>query len=234
MKILVLGGVHGNELLGVQLVKLLKQMPLEGVDVCIANPRAVKTNKRFAETDLNRSFGKHSPLSYEEKRARSLQKICANYDVVFDFHNTLTSLNDCAFVGEGCNLGLLQTVKALGFRRCIEATYNCINKYCPNAVSIEISVDSVLNSSQYWYEILSKITQGSTGKTSRQLTIYKFQRRVTWEEKRILGIKGWKAFKKINANVSSQFGLSGTIVPIFIGSTLTEYYATLLSKERVE
>lgn len=57
MRILVLGGMHGNERLGIDLVQLLQIKPIAGVDALIANPRAVARNVRFTESDLNRSFG---------------------------------------------------------------------------------------------------------------------------------------------------------------------------------
>ena len=42
MRVLVLGGMHGNELLGVELVRSLQESPIVGVDVRIANQRAVE------------------------------------------------------------------------------------------------------------------------------------------------------------------------------------------------
>ena len=56
MKILVLGGMHGNEPLGPEVVKLFKAAPVAGVSAVLANPEAIAANRRFTEEDLNRSF----------------------------------------------------------------------------------------------------------------------------------------------------------------------------------
>ena len=56
MKILVIGGMHGNEMLGIDLVKSLQEDPLENIDSVLANEEAIKVNKRFVKQDLNRSF----------------------------------------------------------------------------------------------------------------------------------------------------------------------------------
>ena len=42
MKILVIGGMHGNEMLGIDLVKSLQENPLENIDSVLANEEAIK------------------------------------------------------------------------------------------------------------------------------------------------------------------------------------------------
>lgn len=54
----------------------------------IGNPRAKEAGVRFVQTDLNRSFGVANPQSYEEKRAKELQKEIQGYDLVLDIHRT--------------------------------------------------------------------------------------------------------------------------------------------------
>lgn len=232
-RILVIGGMHGNELLGVKLVQLLRQRPLKNVEVLIANPSAVKAGERFIESDLNRSFGADFLGSLETQRAGYLKQVVKPFDVVFDFHNTQTPANNCTFVGVGCQPRLYEAIKQLGFSRCIEATYDCINKYCDNVISIEISVNDPLDDAAYWYGVLKKsarIMQGSS--TTKALEVYRFKRRVTWQQKKELQIKKWQPFEPIASSLKRELGVDGVIVPIFIGSKLTEYYATLLSRER--
>lgn len=229
--ILVLGGMHGNEQLGIQLVALLKQSPLTGVDALIANPKAVIQSKRFIQTDLNRSFGVSGQSTYETNRADVLTKIASGYDVVLDFHNTQTPANNCAFVGVNCDPMLYTISGALGLVKCIEATYDCINKVCPNVISIEISSADTLDNATYWYEKIQKLLKFDQ---SRNIPIetFKYKTRLTWEQKKQFDTSTWRPFEPLEKSVTDKLGLGGIIVPIFIGSKLTEYYATLLSKER--
>lgn len=232
MNILVLGGTHGNELLGIQLVKLLKKRPIEGVKAVIANPRAVRAVTRFTESDLNRSFGEAYAGTYETKRAARLKKLASGYDVVLDFHNTQTPDNNCGFVGEGCDPRLYDVAKAVGFSMCVEATYDCVNKYCPNTISIEISVGDALDSPEIWYEKIAALSAKRLPVPERPLQLYRFSRRVSWEEKAALGLENWRPFRRISAHEARCLGVKKETVPIFIGSRFTSEYATLLSIER--
>ena len=232
LQILVLGGMHGNERLGVELVKLLKQQPINGVSALIANPRGVSANVRFTEADLNRSFGAGQNASYEVKRARYLRSYVKDFDVVLDFHNTQTPLNNCGFVGTNYDPKLLRLLKIAGLTNCVEATYNCINKYCPNVVSVEISQNDELDSVDYWYRLLQTLSFDQPDRIAASLSIYRFEQRVTWQERSDLQITNWQPFVPIEDKLRDKLNLNGIIVPIFVGSKLTEYYATLLSKER--
>ena len=61
-RVSIVGGTHGNELLGVQLVGMLQQRPEETrrpsfESMCVlANPEAVRQNSRYVTVDLNRCF----------------------------------------------------------------------------------------------------------------------------------------------------------------------------------
>lgn len=230
MKILILGGMHGNEELGIELVKLLKNAPLSGVDSLIANPRAVAAKTRFTESDLNRSFGQQDPGSYECTRAQELARLCKNYDVVLDFHNTQTPNNNCLFIGPSCIAPVKRVASRLGLQRCIIATYDCINAYCNNAVSIEISKDDPKDDPQYWYDLIVLLAKDQPSVAS-SVKLYEFCRRVTWQESRNLQTESWVPFQKIPTSDKNNLSLNGTIVPIFVGSKLTEYYATLLREK---
>src|SRR5258706_11826431 len=123
-KILILGGTHGNEALGIELVKLLEARPLSGVSALLANPKAVSRNTRYTQSDLNRSFGNDYPDTYETARARELKRMCQDYELVLDFHDTQAPNNNCAFVGIYCQSELFAAAKRLGLIQCVEATYD--------------------------------------------------------------------------------------------------------------
>ena len=100
MKLLILGGMHGNETLGIELVRLLESKPIPDVDAALLNIQAIAANVRFVAQDLNRSFpGDDASDNYETKRAAEVLAMCGGYDAVFDFHNTGCPDNDCSLVG---------------------------------------------------------------------------------------------------------------------------------------
>jgi hypothetical protein len=231
-KILILGGMHGNERLGVRLVRSLQQNPLTGVDVMIANPRAVVAGARFIESDLNRSFGEQKNETYEVRRAREIQQKAADYDIVLDFHNTQTPGNNCSFVGDACSPLLYDVAKMLGFATCIEATYDCVNKYCPNTISMEVSIGDALDDVAVWRQKIASLREVPSLVTIKPLVLYRFKQRVTWDEKEKYGFDAWRPFVAISNKDKAQLNVIGDFAPIFVGSRLTEYYATLLSKER--
>ncbi len=226
MKVLVLGGMHGNEMLGIKLVESLSTDPIKGIDTLIANPDAVIKGTRYIETDLNRSFGARAPQSIEELRADELNSILSMYDIVLDFHNTQTPVNNCCFVGVECDPILYDQIKILGFDKAIEATYDCINKFHRNALSIEISVDDEWDSVAYWRQRLKLLGGNSLGDQS--IHIYRYESRVTWQQFDQNSYKDWRPFKELNDKDKRSLDKSGILAPIFIGSKFTPYYATLV------
>src|SRR3990167_9116843 len=97
-KFLVIGGLHGNEPLGLEVCKQLKKMKLPYLDVLYGNPAAIKQNVRFVDEDLNRVFPGNPTGSLEAKRAVEIIKASQGYDFVIDFHNTHCPDNDCTFL----------------------------------------------------------------------------------------------------------------------------------------
>lgn len=232
MKLLVLGGMHGNEPLGMAVIELLRQKPIDGVDCMIANPRAVQQYVRFTESDLNRSFSGAPRRTYEDKRAMIIKRTCARYDLVLDFHNTFATSNDCSFVGVGCDPILYEVSLQLGLDRCIEATYDCINKACPNTLSVEISLDSERNMPEFWYGRLEELVNGVKKPQAKTLQIFRFAGRIEIGVSGRLGLSPLKVFSPISETDCKKLGYERSVYPIFIGSSYTEYEATLITKER--
>jgi len=81
--VVIIGAVHGNEKIGVQVIESLKKtLNLKEISgelyLIIANPRALEQNKRFIDTDLNRLFGETTPqfsAGVEEKRSEEIKPI---------------------------------------------------------------------------------------------------------------------------------------------------------------
>ena len=114
-KIVVAGGTHGNERTGVRLVE--KWMvcpecystccPSAEVSLVLANPEAMRLNRRYRDFDLNRSFSQISldmnaePQQYEFRRAHELNRIYGpkgtntKTDLLLDVHNTGSNMGLC-------------------------------------------------------------------------------------------------------------------------------------------
>jgi len=225
MRILVLGGTHGNEPLGPKLVASLKKNPINGVDTVIGNPRAIKINERFAEQDLNRSFpGNPRSTIYEERRAANMMKVCSGYDIVLDFHNTMAADNDCTFIGDGANPLLLRVASFLGVKRVIVADYDCINKYVPTCISIEISLTSPRMELGPWREALQKLAKRKTLPKATGLDFYRYVLTVSNAQRDEFALKkqNLQVFQEIPADVAAQLNVNSPAYPIFLGKSYSK------------
>lgn len=234
MKVLVIGGMHGNEPLGIEVVKLFQGNPVENVEVMLANEQAVTASSRFVKQDLNRSFpGNEKSKVYEQERAAELLKLASKYDIVLDFHNTYCPNNDCGFVGENASQKLYEVAWLLGFKRIVVAEYDCINKFATNCLSVEVSLDSPLNCSELWYERISMFSKLEDFNVKLGIEKYRFVYRITLEDKvkYELPAKKLKAFEPLDMVLTKEMGVDGTAYPIFIADKFTPYnYGGLLNK----
>ena len=233
MKILVIGGMHGNEPLGPAVVALFTKRPVAGVSVALANQQAIAANSRFINTDLNRSFpGDSTSKDYEARRAAWLLQQCKRYDLVLDFHNTHCPGNDCAFVGQTAGRQLYDLAWFLGLSRVIVSDYDCINKYAPNCLSVEISLDSPVCDAQIWYERIADLASLEQLPAAGNLELYRFVYRITLQDKERLDLpsKNLRAFKPLPVKLANAMGVASPAYPIFIGDGYTPYnYGGLLN-----
>lgn len=234
MKILVIGGMHGNEPLGQQVVKLFREKPIKDVATSLANEEAIKANVRFIGSDLNRSFpGDETSNIYEVKRAAEIVEMTKGYDIVIDFHNTNCPDNDCVFVGQDAETILLDSSFWFGLRRVIVADYDCLNKYAPNCMSIEVSLASKLNDAKYWYNKISELSSLTQIEEAESLELYRFVYRMSLADRDTLQLpaKQLKAFKAIEPRLANAMGVKSPAYPIFVNDAYTPYnYGGLLNK----
>ncbi len=226
MRVLVIGGMHGNETLGLRVVELFQKNPVNTVDVIFANEQAIKDNCRFVGQDLNRSFpGNTKSEEYEPRRAAQLLKLTKKYDVVLDFHNTYCPNNDCGFVGETANNKLYEVAWLLGLDRIIVADYDCINKSASNCLSVEISLSSPLNKPELWYERIKQLSMLESFSTKPKIELYRFVYRMTLEDKNKLNLDKQKleAFQPMDNKLAKTMGVEVPAYPIFIGDSFTPY-----------
>lgn len=234
MKILVIGGMHGNETLGLEVVKLFQSEPVLAVDTLLANEQAIEANSRYVGQDLNRSFpGDSTSMEYEPRRAAEILERARKYDVVLDFHNTYCPENDCGFVGDTANDNLTDVAWVLGLNKVIVADYDCINKAADNCLSVEISLDSPLNDAKLWYERISLLSRLEIFTTKPSIQKYRFVYRMTTDDKERLKLdkQNLRAFQPLDSELVGAMGVSSPAYPIFIGDSFTPYnYGGLLNR----
>lgn len=234
MKILVIGGMHGSEKLGIEVVKLFDTNPVDQVDTLLANEQAINANCRYIEQDLNRLFpGDRSSSDYETRRAAEILEQAKNYDVVLDFHNTYCPDNDCGFVGDDANSNLIDVAWVLGLDKVIVADYDCINKAAGNCLSVEISLDSDMYNAELWYERIRMLSSFEQLNVQPRVEKYRFVYRMTLEDKERLKLdqQNLEAFQRLPAPLAEAMGVSSPAYPIFIGDAFTPYnFGGLLNK----
>ncbi len=96
-KLVVLVGVHGNELCGVKAADFLLpklKINIGKVTFIYANLEAIKQNKRFVEQNLNRCFLNQQPFkikqSLEGRTAREIMPYLEEADAMLDIHASFT------------------------------------------------------------------------------------------------------------------------------------------------
>lgn len=91
-KILLIGGTHGNEKIGIDAIVDLRQKR-QDFDWIIGNPRACRKNTRCIDADLNRSApGNFLSLQYEKRRAKKLLLLSRKYQYTIDIHGSNRSV----------------------------------------------------------------------------------------------------------------------------------------------
>ncbi len=98
--VVIVGGTHGNEKTGINLVRHLKNewmCPFHSFEISYieGNPRAIKNNLRYVDHDLNRSFNAGLEDSiYESQRITELKAEIKNSETTFviDLHTTTANM----------------------------------------------------------------------------------------------------------------------------------------------
>ncbi|WP_252178751.1 aspartoacylase [Endozoicomonas sp. 4G] len=113
-KITIVGGTHGNELIGPNLIRKLEQngsfeQSTIPVDYLLANIEAHKAVRRFMDSDLNRSFtdeildGDDDSI-YEHRRAREINQLLGpktnNDRFIIDLHSTTSNMGMTLIIKE--------------------------------------------------------------------------------------------------------------------------------------
>jgi hypothetical protein len=89
----LMGSVHGVEVAGLAVLnKVLERLVSDStllaapLGVAVGNVPAIRAKKRFIDRDLNRSFGRTSRETGEDRRADELEKLILRSRYMIDFH----------------------------------------------------------------------------------------------------------------------------------------------------
>jgi Succinylglutamate desuccinylase / Aspartoacylase family len=208
-KIMVIGGLHGDETLGIDLVNRIRNEPIHGIDAIFGNSMATAVNTRYIDRDLNRVFLGKLDGCLEEVRADQIMRMVEGYDLVIDFHNTISNNNNCSFVGEASIKENFQLSLFMGLNRIVVADYDCINKALPNCLSVEISFSSHdLNNPDYWYEKLVALsTVNLQAQNLADLQLFKFIDRVSGDLYKQFNFN-FQNFESISSQDKLNLGIS--------------------------
>lgn len=223
MKILVVGGTHGDERTGIKLANHLIHSGFKNIDALIANPLAVNLDCRFVKTDLNRSFGVKRPKSYEERRAKGINRKLAQYDIILDFHNITSKTAFGILVTENPTVSQIAVLKFFGFRNAviIDQRGSLCGQNPLKSIGFEVSTHGRRFSESFFFEKMKKISKTTALPSVATGTVnfyYYSGQRVTMTQLRKAGltIKDFSDFKPIKKVTASILGIRFPSVPYLI------------------
>lgn len=159
-RILIVASQHGNELLGEELydyISCYHSSLLPYIDYYLANPRARKSNVRYIESDMNRSYGL-AINTYESRQAEKLSRYIRNngHEIILDIHTTTCEQEPC-FIAYNLNGPILSYINASQVNKIVQMperlARNTLIGMFENAISVEVSNSELSNQT---YEMLSK------------------------------------------------------------------------------
>ncbi len=232
--LLVIGGVHGDETLGVAVA--------QRVGGLLANPRAIKQKARYTETDLNRSFLVPTPVSYEERVAKKLEKIIRSgrYSCIIDIHTTKANQSTCAIITTTPNQLHMSLISYFGFNKIvIMPPSQALISVCPSiSLALEVSENDHNYSVLYLVQKLKSLNTNPIMLTALNNTKqYRYVHRVhkkTVQRLRI-PLKGFKNFVPLTKKQKNKLRLNNKTdyCPLFTkGATIADGSFTLLAKEK--
>jgi len=140
--IAIIGALHGDERVGVEVIKRLKKI-IDGENIVgiVANEEGLKRGKRFISQDLNRSFPGNPKGNPEERIAYKLTKKIKKFDYVLDLHSFSCKSEPFAVLTKKTK-SHLNLAESSGIRKIVLmlpklASGKALIDYCPCGISIE-------------------------------------------------------------------------------------------------
>lgn len=154
-KIVFVAGIHGNERMPV------KALTEAGADFILGSPKAYDLKVRFAEKDLNASFGILSD-SYESKRAAEILQRINEDDLVVDFHTTEAEHTPFVIIVDEKMIPLAERT---GIERVVIMKHNIKRGHAlinhRDGISIEVGVHTDQRSCQTTLDIINNLSKGT-------------------------------------------------------------------------
>lgn len=142
-RVLIIGGLHGDEPTGVAVARYFQLHPHVGITSIVGHEEAIRQNIRYIETDLNRSFQPRVIVSLEEKIAADLKKTMQAMDMIIDIHNTRGDSTTCAITTMKPNALQFSLAKYFGFEKLVvmPPSGSLIAEHAEKAISLEIALN---------------------------------------------------------------------------------------------
>lgn len=163
--ILVIGCVHGDELIGQKVVNELRKLPISRgtLVTVIANTRAIKDGKRFVDQDLNRSFPGNPKGNHEECLAHALFLLIEKADIVLDIHSTTTDTTSAVILTK-VNKSIRQLLHIFNPKRVVvmekKVGNTALTGYCKAGISFEYGKDKSKKAYKETLTDIMKILEG--------------------------------------------------------------------------
>jgi len=225
--LLIVGGLHGDENTGIEIAKRTGGL--------LANPLAINANRRFIETDLNRSFGVETPISLEEKLASDLTKTVMRNKYVLDIHDTKAQNCTSAIVVTRFNKYHLGIANYFGMKRIVRmpTSGSLISLMPRTSISLEYSKNEV--NEMFINRITEKIGKlDFTKLTKGEIKLYQFAGKVLRSslDRLDIDINRFNNFEKIDLSICKQLGLKNKLFyyPFFLKKNEREEIAFTLLK----
>ncbi len=142
----VVAAMHGDETFGLKVLDYLLKNPVRHIKTRIGHPEAIKSAKRYIESDLNRSFRSRVP-SLEAALANGIDdEIKATRpDYIIDIHTSISNVKKVAIVAND-NPTTRYLAQALGMQAMVVmpksmVKHSLIGCYPEQALSIELGRD---------------------------------------------------------------------------------------------
>lgn len=164
-KVLVIGCVHGDELIGEKVISELRKLIIShGTLVTVlANTHAMKAKKRFIDQDLNRSFPGEIQGNHEERLAHSLAPLLKEADIVLDIHSTTTDTTSAVILTK-VNQPIRQLLSIFNPKRVVvmekKVGKTALTGYCKAGISFEYGKDKSKEAYKETLTDVKKILEG--------------------------------------------------------------------------
>ena len=213
-KILVIGCVHGDELIGQKVINHLRQLKISGgtLTTVIAHTKAIKAKKRFIDQDLNRSFPGKAKGNHEEQLALSLLPLIKKADIVLDIHSTTTDTTS-AIILTKVNPSIRKLLITFNPKRVVlmekKVAKTALTGYCKAGISFEYGKDKSETAFQETLTDILKIL--AAHRLVKESKTRKMQRNKKENQQRSQGATKWEAWepafsRNAKKNVRYEYG----------------------------